>query len=72
MKFSVDDKEGKLYGFSDADWARDINTHLSMSDYVFKIANATTSLCIKRQASVAKSTAEAEYITLSLAAQEAI
>ena len=72
LKFSNDDSERQLYGFSDADWAGDIDTRHSTSDYVFKIANSTVSWCSKRQSSVAKSTTEAEYIALSLAAQEAI
>ena len=53
-----------MYGFSD--------TFCSTSGYVFKIANSTVSWSSKRQSSVAKSTTEAEYIALSLAAQEAI
>ena len=57
---------------SDADWVGDIDTRRSTSGYVFKVTNATVSWCSKRQASVAKSTTEAGYISLSLAAQEAI
>ena len=72
LKFSADNKEGILHGFSDADWVGDIDTRRSTSGYVFKVTNATVSWCSKRQASVAKSTTEAEYISLSLAAQEAI
>ena len=72
LKFSSDDSEQQLYAFSDADWARDIDTRRSTSGYVFKIANSTVSWCSKRQSSVAKSTTEAEYIALSLAAQGAI
>ena len=48
------------------------DTRRSTSGYVFKIANSTVSWYSKRQSSVAKSTTEAEYIALSLAAQEAI
>ena len=47
LKFSVDDYEGQLYGFSDADWAGDIDAHRSTSGYVFKIANVTVSWCSK-------------------------
>ena len=72
LKFSADNKERILHGFSDADWVGDIDTRRSTSGYVFKVTNATVSWCSKRQASVAKSTTEAEYISLSLAAQEAI
>ena len=72
LKFSNDDSERQLYGFSDADWAGGIDTRRSTSGYVFKIANSTVSWCSKRQSSVAKSTTEAEHIALSLAVQEAI
>ena len=72
LKFSANNKEGILHGYSDADWTGDIDTCRSTSGYVFKVTNTTVSWCSKRQASVAKSTTEAEYISLSLAAQEAI
>ena len=61
-----------MYGFSDADWPGDTETRRSTSGFVFKIANSTISWCSKRQSSVAKSTTEAEYTALNLAAQEAI
>ncbi len=72
LKFSVDGEKSELYGYSDADWGGDMDTRRSTSGYAFKIANATVSWCSKRQASVAKSTTEAEYVSLSLAAQEGI
>ena len=72
LKFSANNKEGILHGFSDADCTGDKDTRRSTSGYVFKVTNETVSWCSKRQASVAKSTTEAEYISLSLAAQEAI
>ena len=72
MKFLANNKEGILHGFSDGDWARDIDIRHSTSGYVFKVTNATVSWCSKTQASVAKSTTEAEYTSLSLAAQLAI
>ena len=43
--------------------------HLVM---LFQIASSTVSWCSKKQATVAKSTTEAEYVSLSLATQEAI
>ena len=43
LKFSNDDSERQLYGFSDADWAGDIDARRSTSGYVFKIANSTVS-----------------------------
>ena len=70
LKFSVDDDGCDLYGFSDADWAGDVDNRRSTSGYVFKVANSTVS-CTK-QATVAKSTTEAEYVASSQATQEAI
>ena len=44
----------------------------STSGYVFQIGQSTVSWCSKRQATVAKSTTEAEYVALSQATQEAV
>ena len=71
LRFSVND-EYDLYGFSDADWAGDADSRQSSSGGVFKVANSTVSWCSKKQATVAKSTTEAEYVALSQATQEAI
>ena len=58
-------------GFSDADWAGDVDDHKSTSGYLFKIGGGP--VCWSRkQSCVALSTAEAEYMALTLAAQEAI
>ena len=70
LKFTAGD--GVLRGYSDADWAGDFDTRRSTSGYAFKIGNATVSWSSKRQATVAKSTAEAEYVALSYATQEAV
>ena len=59
-------------GFSDADWAGDLNDRKSTSGYTFQINGATVSWRSKKQTCVALSTAEAEYIALSAAAQEAL
>ena len=61
-----------MKGYADADWAGDLDTRRSTSGYCFKIGEATVSWASKRQATVAKSTAEAEYVALSFAAQEAL
>ena len=62
----------ELYGFSDADWAGDVNTRRSTSGYVNKFGNSTITWCSRRQATVAKSSTEAEYVSLSAATQEII
>ena len=61
-----------MIGFSDADWAGDVDSRRSTSGYVFKIGDSTISWCSKRQVTVAKSSTEAEYVALSIASQEAI
>jgi transposase InsO family protein len=63
---------GECVGYSDADWAGDINDRKSTSGYVFQIGGAPVTWRSKKQACVALSTAEAEYIALSSAAQESI
>ena len=59
-------------GFSDADWAGDIDDRKSTSGYLFQVGGASISWKSKKQSCVALSTAEAEYMSLTLAAQEAI
>ena len=67
-------KEGskECVGYSDADWAGDLDNWRSTSCYVFKISGAAVSWCSKKQTCVALSTAEAEYMALANAIQEAI
>lgn len=59
-------------GFVDADYAGDIDTRRSTSGYVFTIAGGPVSWSAKRQATVALSTTEAEYMALTRAAQQAL
>ena len=61
-----------IVGYSDADWAGDIGDRKSTSGYVFTLNGAAVSWKSKKQACVALSTAEAEYMALSSAAQEAV
>lgn len=72
LVYSATDKSHVLVGYSDADWAGDLDTRRSTSGYVFQIQGNTVSWCSKRQASVSKSSTEAEYIALSGASQEGI
>ena len=58
-------------GYSDADWAGDLTDRKSTSGYCFSICNGLVSWRSTKQTSVALSTAEAEYIALSGASQEA-
>ena len=62
----------ELTGYSDSDWASDLDTRRSTTGYLFIFAGGPISWESKRQQSVALSSSEAEYMALSAAAQEAI
>ena len=66
------DKEKECTGYSDADWAGDVNDRKSTSGFVFKLCGAAISWRSKKQSCVALSTAEAEYIALAIAVQESV
>jgi hypothetical protein len=61
-----------ILGYSDSDWAGDLDTRCSTGGYVFLMSGAAVSWSSKLQLSPALSSTEAEYIALSRAAQEAI
>lgn len=63
-------ESGTLIGFSDADWARDQDDCRSTTGNIFLLSGGAVSWLSKKQATVALSTAEAEYVALSQAAQE--
>ena len=66
------DGSATCVGFSDADWGGDLDDRKSTSGYLFTLSGAAVSWRSKKQTCVALSTAEAEYIALASAAQEAI
>jgi len=72
LKFSVHGEQTELNGYSDADWAGDVDTRRSTSGYVFQFGNGTISWSSRKQPTVAKSSTEAEYVALSSATKEAI
>ena len=72
LKFYAHEEEPELFGYSDADWAGDVDTQRPTSGYVFQIGSSTISWSSKKQATVAKSSTEAEYVALSSATQEAV
>ena len=61
-----------LVGYADADWEGDCNDYKSTSGYVFQIGGTAVTWKSKKQSCVALSIAEAEYMALSSAAQEAV
>ena len=61
-----------LSGYSDANYAWDVDTRRSTSGFIFMLAGALISLQSRAQATVALSSTEVEYIALAGAAQEAI
>jgi hypothetical protein len=56
-----------LQGYADADWAGSAVDRKSTSGCCFTLGSAMVSWCSRKQSSVALSTAEAEYIALSVA-----
>ena len=66
------DPDAPLCGYSDADYAGDVDTRRSTTGYVFKLYGGAVSWMAKRQRSTALSTCEAEYMALAEAAREAV
>ena len=64
----------ELFGFSDSDWATDKEDRKSISGFCFKLSRcgSVVSWASKKQGCVALSSCEAEYVSLALAAQEAV
>ncbi len=67
------EKEGELIvkSYSDSDWAGDHATRKSTSGFIFMLNGEAVSWCSKRQATVAMSSTNAEYVALILAAKKA-
>ena len=64
--------EIRLSGFVDADWGSDPNGRKSRSGYIFTLCGGIISWLSKKQATVALSSTEAEYVAASIATQEAV
>ena len=62
----------ECYGYSDADFAEDLDDRKSTSGYIFKIGGAPVIRKCCKQSCVALTTTESEYMALSSAAQESI
>ncbi|CAM8990990.1 unnamed protein product [Rhodiola kirilowii] len=61
-----------LTGYTDSDWAGDVETRKSTSGYAFYLGDGVVSWSSKKQQVVALSTAEAEYIAVTTAACQAV
>jgi transposase InsO family protein len=59
-----------IQAYTDADWGGDIDTRKSTTGYVVKLNGDTISWSSKKQATVATSSAEAEYMAIAATAQE--
>jgi hypothetical protein len=66
------DGNQEIVGYCDADWASDSDDRRSVTGYCFIKQNGPISWSSKRQKTVALSTTEAEYMSLSTACQEAL
>ena len=65
-------KDCDIVGFSDSDWAGNLDDRKSISGNLFVYGGGVSSLLSKKQPVIALSTSEADYIALSYAVQEAI
>ncbi|KAG7599301.1 Integrase catalytic core [Arabidopsis suecica] len=65
-------EEPELVGFSDSDWGGSVEEKKSTSGYVFTIGSGACCWNSSKQKTVAQSTAEAEYIAICSAANQAI
>lgn len=61
-----------LIGFSDADFANDLETRRSTSGYIFLLAGGPVTWSSQRQKLVTLSTTESEYVAAATAVKEAI
>ena len=67
-----DEGPSGFIGYSDADWGGDIDNRRSTSGYSFHLSGGVVSYSSRKQSCVALSTAEAEYMALASATQEAV
>ncbi|KAG6487976.1 hypothetical protein ZIOFF_056734 [Zingiber officinale] len=68
----VKEKENKLVGYTDSDWAGSLDDRKSTSGYIFCLGSKIISWVSKKQKTVSLSSAEAEYIAVTDAACEAV
>ena len=61
-----------LVGYSDSDWAGDIDTRRSTTGFVFMLSGGAISWSTRLQPTVAMSSTEAEYMAACATVQEAV
>ena len=62
----------ELIGYSDADYAGDVETRRSTTGYIFELAGGPVTWASQRQKLVTLSTTESEYVAASVTSREAI
>eukprot|EP00873_Tetraselmis_striata_P021410 jgi/Tetstr1/441674/TSEL_029899.t1 len=72
LTFSGGKADGLLHGYCDADWAGDVVSRRSTTGFVFMLCGAAVSWKSQLHATVALSTAEAEYMAWCAAVCEAL
>ena len=72
LHYTKHSQSGELVGYSDADWDNDCNDSKSVTGYLFQVGGTAVTWRSQKQSCVALSTAEAEYMALCSAAQEAV
>lgn len=72
LLFKSDENFDALIGYSDADYAADLDTRRSTTGYIFTMTGGCIAWSSKRQACVSLSTTEAEFIAASEATKEAM
>lgn len=64
--------DSNTVGFTDSDWGNSTDDRRSYSGFIFKVCNGTISWEAKKQKTVALSSTEAEYMSLSHGIKEAL
>ncbi|KAL0300303.1 UNVERIFIED_CONTAM: Retrovirus-related Pol polyprotein from transposon RE2 [Sesamum angustifolium] len=64
--------DAKLVGYTDSDWVGSVDDMKSTSGYTFSLGSGIFSWASKKQATVAQSSAEAEYIAAAATSNQAI
>jgi hypothetical protein len=71
-RLRLGDNTDNIYGYSDSDWGGNIEDRKSTSGICFFLAGGVISWASKKQPTVALSSVEAEYMSLTLAAKQAM